>query len=407
MVAAAALGALAVVHCTTDPRKPSGPDSGLDTTDERCGSATLCGDACVDLATSITSCGACGKACAAGEKCALGTRRGCATTDVDGDGENACIDCNDADSNVNHAAFDVLGNEKDDDCNGTKDDVVSCEGTPPSNSSSASDYAHAMELCEPSLVAATLTSPDDRARQIATAWGIFGPTAGARFSAFSTGVAAATGSTSPAPILGETPQLGTDFAKTGAPYPGAIGSQMCPSALADPTTANDLTSFTLTLLVPANAHSFSLDVDFLTADAPEWPCSDFDDQALLLLDSLSLKANLLLDGAGRRMSVNHGLVLLKDAPGLAGTGFESLDSNGDVKGASTGWITVSAPVTPRETITLHFFLFDAKDGIYDSQLLVDHFRWSTETLPCPSSSSPLDDAGVGAGCAPLTDAGKD
>ena len=59
-----------------------------------------------------------------------------------------------------------------------------------------------------------------------------------------------------------------------------------------------MTELSVTLTVPTNARSFSIDLNFLTSDAPEWPCSDFDDQALLLIDSPSRKGNLLVDAAG-------------------------------------------------------------------------------------------------------------
>lgn len=412
VIALAFAGGLAagVVHCSDPQQGPVGPDGGADGPYDKdgnpCGALSLCGSACVDVATSVTDCGGCGKACAKGESCVAGACKGCASVDADGDGDDSCKDCDDSDPLVNHAAFDVPGNGKDDDCNGTKDDVIACEGTPQSNSAFAIEYARAMEVCEPALVKTDLVSPDDRSRQIAADWGIFKPQAGARFAAFSTGVAAALGHTSPAPIPGQTPQLGTDFQKKGLAYPGTAGTQSCPLPLADPVTVNDLTSFSVTILVPSNAHSFLLDLNFLTADAPEWPCSDYDDQALVLLDSGSFKGNVILDAKGRRMGVNHGLVLVKDAPSLLGTGYDVIDGNGKVTGAATGWVTVSAPVTPREQITLRFYLFDAKDGIYDSQLLLDHFRWSTDVVTCPTTTSPLDDAGAG-GCPSSLDAGKD
>ena len=180
----------------------------------------------------------------------------------------------------------------------------------------------------------------------------------------------------------------------GTPYPGTPGGMACnATTLLDPATVNDMTELTVSLEVPTNARSFAIDVNFLTSDAPEWPCSDYDDQALLLVDSPSRKGNLLLDAQGRRMGVNHGLLLVKDVGSLKGTGMEVLDGNNHPRGAATGWITVTAPVTPGETITLRFIVFDAKDGIYDSQLLMDHFRWSTDAVPCTSTTSPLSDAG--------------
>ena len=179
--------------------------------------------------------------------------------------------------------------------------------------------------------------------------------------------------------------------------------------LLDPTTVNDLTELSVTLKVPTNARSFSVDLNFLTSDAPEWPCSAYDDQALLLVDSPSHKGNLLLDPQGRRMGVNHGLLLVKDVGSLKGTGMEVLDGNNVPRGAATGWITVTTPATPTETMTLRFIIFDAKDGIFDSQLLMDHFRWSTTAVPCTATTSPFSDAGTTCGSSDggVVDAAKD
>ncbi len=408
LLALAALAPLALaVHCGGEDAKPIPAEAGPDAPVSPCGALTSCPEGCVDLQTSLTSCGVCGRACAKGETCTAGACRGCAQIDADGDGETACDDCNDADPLVNHAAFDAPGNGIDDDCNGTKDDVPACEGTPASTSADPNDYAHATELCAPWLVKATLDSPDPKARQVAADFGVFLPRAGARIAAFSTGVAAATSHGAPAPIVGQTPQLGTDLGRKGDPYPGTAGTQSCPAQLADPTTVNDLTSFVVTLLVPSNARSFAIDLNFLTTDAPEWPCSEYDDQALVFVEGKLVSGNVLLDPKGRRMGVNHGLVLLKDAPSLSGTGFEVLDGNGNPKGAATGWITLQAPVFARETLKLRFHLFDAKDGIYDSVLLLDHFRWSTEEVKCARTTSPLDDAGLGGCASGALDAGAD
>ena len=59
-------------------------------------------------------------------------------------------------------------------------------------------------------------------------------------------------------------------------------------------------------------------------------------------------------------------------------------------------------------MTLRFIIFDSKDGIFDSQLLMDHFRWSTDAVPCNSTTSPLSDAGpTCGGDGGVVDASKD
>ena len=39
------------------------------------------------------------------------------------------------------------------------------------------------------------------------------------------------------------------------------------------------------------------------------------------------------------------------------------------------WRTVAAPVVPGETIVLDLMVFDVADGLMDSNVLHDYFRW--------------------------------
>lgn len=394
------LGTAAVVHCggTDDVllARDAGAEGGRDEASSLCPPGQIgCGASCVDALNDPAHCGDCKTVCTASQGCAGGACVGCEVIDLDKDGDDSCTDCDDTDPRINHGAFEVPGNGKDDNCSGAIDEDTACEGSPASDSTDALDYAHAMEMCGPFLTAQSFaTLADPRARQVAADWGLFLPSAGKRFAALANGVAATPTHTAPKAISGETPQPGTDFKKVGTPYPGPPGGMACNNTtLADPTTVNDMTELSVTLTVPTNARSFSIDLNFLTSDAPEWPCSDFDDQALLLIDSPSRKGNLLVDAAGRRMGVNHELLLVTDVGALKGTGMEVLDSSSNPRGAATGWITLTAPVTPREKMTLRFIIFDAKDGIFDSQLLMDHFRWSIDAVPCTSTTSPVSDAG--------------
>jgi hypothetical protein len=57
--------------------------------------------------------------------------------------------------------------------------------------------------------------------------------------------------------------------------------------------------------------------------------------------------------------------------------------NGVLAGAATNWMTFEAPVVPGETITLRFIVLDQIDRIFDTQLILDHFRWQTKALCGP------------------------
>jgi hypothetical protein len=56
--------------------------------------------------------------------------------------------------------------------------------------------------------------------------------------------------------------------------------------------------------------------------------------------------------------------------------------------ASTSWLVTTAPVTPGGEITLLFSAWDSGDGVLDSTVLIDNFKFdvdetSTGTTPIP------------------------
>ncbi len=343
-------------------------------------SKSRCGNACIDTTNDPANCGGCGVACKNKEVCAASACVTCDKIDVDKDGYNACVDCNDNDPSINPGAFEVAGNAKDDDCNGKVDDVSTCDDKIATDTKSATDFAHAMEMCDPWVTAASFpTVADDRAHQAAANWGAFQVRAGLAMAALSNGIAA--DEDDPGYVA---PQTGTNFAKMGTAFPLSPGMYSCE---ADPTTVNDTTELTVTLKVPTNANSFQIDLNYLTTDAPEWGCTAYDDQALVVLDGTAIA----------RLTVNSPLLVVADATSLAGTGMEIIDSQSRLSGNATGWMTLTAPVTPGASITLRFIIFDTNDSIYDSQLLVDQFRWSTAKVCGPTTVNPLYDGGVEGG----------
>jgi len=370
--------------------------SGLDATADVPGPCptgqTRCGGTCIDTTSDTKNCGGCGVACQGTDVCSASACVTCDKIDVDKDGFNACVDCNDNDPNVNPSAFDVPGNNVDDDCNGKPDDTTTCDSKIAANSTDAKDFAHAMDMCDPWVTAATFpTVADDKAHQVAPDWGTFKVQMGSSMAALSNGIAADEDDTGYA-----APQTGTSFGKLNTPYPLTPGTYACGNGTQnDPTNVNDLTELSVSLKVPSNANSFQLDVNYLTTDAPEWFCSTYVDQALILMSSKSAtNADVLLDTQGRHMSANASYLVINDAPSLAGTGMEVAAQNNTIAGAATGWMTMTVPVIPGDTITLRFIIFDVQDAIYDSQLLMDHFRWSTTKVCGPKTVDPLYDGGA-------------
>jgi hypothetical protein len=55
------------------------------------------------------------------------------------------------------------------------------------------------------------------------------------------------------------------------------------------------------------------------------------------------------------------------------------DSNSLI-GGGTDWVAIRGNVVPDEVITVRFAIWDTSDGFYDSLVLLDNFRWSTETV---------------------------
>src|SRR3954471_11262730 len=100
-----------------------------------------------------------GQVLPAPENCSDGVDNNCngmvdEDVDADGDGFTTCGgDCCDSTecgspALVNPTAFDVPGNNVDDDCNGTIDDTIAvCDVGIASNSNIAMDYARSIDLC--------------------------------------------------------------------------------------------------------------------------------------------------------------------------------------------------------------------------------------------------------------------
>lgn len=356
-----------------------------------CGAQTQCSGKCVDTATDPQNCGSCGKTCGMKEACNNGSCVSCMQLDVDKDGFNACDDCDDNDPNVNPGAFEVGGNNKDDNCDMKTDEVVTCDMGLMSDSTDPLDMVKAMDICDKGVMATYPVIADVKAHQVAPDWGtVFKPQLGASMAALSSGIAADKDSTKPLFDMALTPQPGTVFSNaTMTPWPVTPISYPCGNGThTEPANAFDYTELKVQLKVPTNAKSFAIDGNYLTTEFAEYQCtvglSQFDDPAFIILDSQAFKGNIATGGTrGRAFSVNSGLITQTTALQLAGTGMDKDVGAGVMAGGATNWMTFEAPVVPGETITLRFIVLDAVDGQYDTQLLVDHFRWQTKGLCGP------------------------
>jgi Cys-rich repeat protein len=341
--------------------------------------------------------------------------------DVDGDGWGTCEgDCNDNNDQVNPGAFEVPADGVNNDCFGGIDDTSTCPGIVNFTGVTPLTQANAMDICQSttanpprpqrkwgllsaSFLHANGTTPS-AAQMIkiqssqTSVFGNFGlglPTTGTTMAGISTGK-----SRDPGDPGWVSPVTGTDqaheiaFPTTGTlgDYLAVSGGQLnlgqCAGAACPPgAKANDSVMLRLQLRVPTNARGFSYDLRFFTSDYQAYQCSAFNDTFLALLTSsaagLRLDRNITVDGIGGAINANTDFLTVcggnadncRACPygtsALLNTGFDT------VSGGATPWLTTTAPVVPGETITLNFLLFDVGDGTFDSQVLLDGFRWLT------------------------------
>lgn len=369
--------------------------------------------------------------------------------DADQDGWTACggdccdlggAACSDPER-VNPGAFEVAGNRVDDDCDGVVDnEAQTCDVGLSSNSGNAFDYARALDLCnftetnppDPAdrtwgildawwSLADGTGSPHPNARSLRSGFGsVLDPRRGDRMVVLSTGHAADVDDQNP----GFEPfQVGVDLERVSefpSDWLGANGGALpnapgCVTPFA--TEARDPIMLTLRLRVPTNAHSFSVDMFFLSAEYPEYVCTAFNDFFVALLETADPNnpddENIAIYDAGAQ-TWPVGVNLLAAAPGLftmcedgpisqcaqdpevtqysgctsssalEGTGFDlpggvffDCDDPGTT-GGGTGWLRLRGNVVPGETMTLRLAIWDTSDPRFDSVVLLDGWTWSVQ-----------------------------
>jgi hypothetical protein len=353
--------------------------------------------------------------------------------DDDGDGWTVCGgDCNDHDSLINPCAFDTndpsdpVGTDGiDNDCDGQVDNLITCEtGLTAGHDQTPGDYAHASDLCDNPMCPRLTTSlwygtNLANAKRITGHMGTppqFSPHQGTFMSFLSSGNAQdntdlATYLTCP----------GTDFNSTymnPMPLTAAQNVNPCGTGVDESTVAvHDYTELRMTIHAPINAGSFAFDFAFFSEEYPVYVCQGYNDTFLAIQTSTQFPtgSQIAFDATGHRINVNNaffedcnsctncvtgptGQVInfthtcANPLSTLAGTGYEKLlasSSNpasqcNESKGSGgTDWLKTTSPVQPGETFTLSWIVFDEFDGILDSSVILDHFRWHSTTLGSP------------------------
>jgi len=192
-----------------------------------------------------------------------------------------------------------------------------------------------------------------------------------------------------------------DFDSHGAPAGYPKESPSCPGV----TTGApfDSSGLELTVRTPTDAKSLSYNLNFYTSEFPQFICTEFNDFFVAMLSPTlagQTDGNISFDTLGNTISVNAGFLQVctpqqaggkpYDCPAgpgaLAGTGFDEQPNGGS---AATDWLVTTAPIeAPGSDITLRFATWDSTDGVLDSTVLIDNFRFElveapTETVPAP------------------------
>lgn len=365
------------------------------------------------------------------------------TIDHDGDGFSYSNgDCADCDPNINPGAYDFPLNTVDEDCNGTPDDEpANCDSGiagSPNAVSNIFDYVHSIDLCRtqggsswgvltsptPALVRADrwpngpTQTPHNNGYAILSNYGTNNlPLGGSTMLSLSSGDArnrTAAGYVPPTlppnglQILNDSVNYPPGFPKAGQDANGiACPLPNDPDPLNPNPKAHDSAGLWMQIKTPTNAHSFSFDFFFLSAEYFTELCSDHNDSFVSLLQSQGhpLDAvngdNVSYDLGGNVISVNSTFFTIPGSPfafqhpKLVETGFDEkyqLQAHlppafshapgtcfSGVCGGGTDWLQTTVPIVPGETITLQFAVWDTKYKSRDSMVLIDNFQWSVSS----------------------------
>lgn len=335
---------------------------------------------------------------------------------TDGDSDSftgAGGDCNDCNAAVNPAAFDIAGNLVDDDCDGTVDNgPPACDSGLALASALATDAANALDLCKLSsgpgdwgLVSASWTQADGAPPPasgtplanyelghglVDSFGGTTLPHKGSRMLLLSSGTARRP--TDPGFVAPAS--NGFDKGLTGNAPPGfPVETAACPGVVTGPL--HDPAALELVLRAPSNAVGYGFDFRFYTAEWPDFICDTFNDFFLAIqipAPAGSLFGDVSFDALANPVSVNAGFLEVCGPPGVHGgknftcpQGTSSLVGTGFETHGGTGWLTTTVPVSGGDQITLRLTVYDSGDGLFDSSVLIDNFRWVADPVGGPGT----------------------
>ena len=272
-------------------------------------------------------------------------------------------DCDDCNPLINPGAIQIAGDTTDYACNGMPGVVPTCDAMTTAND--ATSMAQAFEQCDSRFFqGAMLVGPSDtRARAVTNHFGTaITPKSGKSMALISTGLAldkAASGFVDP--------QTGTNLGCKNEymnPLPDVPANPACANAggglgglggpTCQPATVNDYTELVVKLKAPMNAQSFSFQFQFFSAEYPEFVCSQFNDEFLVLMDAnkeFATTTNISFDMNKNPITVNNGLFTVcqnysqgvnttnctQALTTIAGTGYDDADSAQSPEIPNTAW----------------------------------------------------------------------
>ena len=217
----------------------------------------------------------------------------------------------------------------------------------------------------------------------------------------------------------DDPQFHIDDACAAIPLVGKDCASLTQGAPAGGVNVQDWAELKLWLKAPSNAKGVAFDFSFLSSEFNQFWNASLNDAFFVLVTSATHKGeNVAKDASGFAIGVNSGFFQVcakaPGPPGLSGDksaallncvgtdgdpakgaigslrgtyydGAASIPNDGTaystdgtkkyVYGGGTGWLTARFGVEPGESFTMRIILHDTFDGLKDSAVLFDGFRW--------------------------------
>jgi len=309
-------------------------------------------------------------------------------------------DCDDGDPTLNPGMPEVKDGI-DNNCNGLIDEggQLEFDCDPTCKGQTLNAYLCSMEICfDDYIISKEVYSPTGD--NISSAWwavehfGSLGndldPWAGQSYALLASGPATGTSHTTDLPGGGGKSD---PFAKDGF-------------------TTYDNVEVKIVMTAPLGAIGFSIDYIFMSEEYEEYIGSSFNDKFYMILQAPITTNNQqivvnftdcsnpskyfdFIDQNGEKkcyVAINTAFSepCSNVKTSIAGTGFQC-GPGGASNGSSTGWLSTAWPIEPDETFTLIFHIHDASDGIYDSEVVMDNFKWLGDPFSAgtvPHSNNP-------------------